>query len=62
MIEHRAGVRRLRKDGKIVVLADGLEEALIGSSAEPERDMLVKDGGRALGFARVVGRRPLDPW
>src|SRR5450755_438601 len=29
--------RRLRKDGKIVVLADGLEEALIGSTAELER-------------------------
>jgi hypothetical protein len=34
--------RRLRKDRKIVVLADGLEEALVGPSAEPERDNLIR--------------------
>ena len=34
--------RRLRKDGKIVVLADGLEEALVGTSAEQERDNIIR--------------------
>jgi NACHT domain len=34
--------RRLRKDRKIVVLADGLEEALAGPGAEPERDNLIR--------------------
>src|ERR1019366_2952704 len=34
--------RRLRKDGKIVVLADGLEEALVGTTAEQERDNIIR--------------------
>jgi hypothetical protein len=34
--------RRLRKDGKIIVLADGLEEALVGTAAEPERDNIIR--------------------
>jgi cyclopropane fatty-acyl-phospholipid synthase-like methyltransferase len=31
------------------------------TGAAAERDMLVKDAGRTLGFARVVGRRPPAP-
>jgi hypothetical protein len=34
--------RRLRRDRKIVVLADDLEGALIGSSAELERDNIIR--------------------
>jgi hypothetical protein len=34
--------RRLRKDGKIIVLADGLEEALIAPGAQPERDNIIR--------------------
>jgi len=30
------------------------------TGAAAERDMLVKDAGRTLGFARVVGRRPAN--
>lgn len=56
--------RRLRKDGKIVVLADGLEEALIGSSAELERDNIIRAAIRKAHqqhLPLVVASRPHDP-
>jgi hypothetical protein len=56
--------RRLRKDGKIVVLADGLEEALIGTSAELERDNIIRAAIRKAHQQRlplVIASRPHDP-
>jgi hypothetical protein len=56
--------RRLRKDGKIVVLADGLEEALVGSSAEPERDNIIRAAIRKAHQQQlplVIASRPHDP-
>ncbi len=56
--------RRLRKDGKIVVLADGLEEALIGTSAELERDNIIRAAIRKAHKQRlslVIASRPHDP-
>jgi hypothetical protein len=56
--------RRLRKDGKIVVLADGLEEALIGSSAELERDNIIRAAIRKAHQQQlplVIASRPHDP-
>src|SRR5215468_5829217 len=56
--------RRLRKDGKIVVLADGLEEALIGSSAEQERDNIIRAAIRKAHQQRlplIIASRPHDP-
>src|ERR1039457_2846584 len=56
--------RRLRKDGKIVVLADGLEEALIGSTAELERDNIIRAAIRKAhqqSLPLVVPPRPHDP-
>jgi hypothetical protein len=53
--------RRLRKDGKIVVLADGLEEALIGSS---ERDNIIRTAIRNAHQERlplIIASRPHDP-
>lgn len=38
--------RQLRKSDKIVVLADGLEEALAGTAAEPERDNVIREAIR----------------
>jgi hypothetical protein len=56
--------RRLRQDGKIVVLADGLEEAIVGTSAEPERDNLIREAIRRAHQQRmplVIASRPHDP-
>ena len=56
--------RRLRQDRKIVVLADGLEEALIGTSAEPERDNIIRAAIRRAHQQRlplVIASRPHDP-
>ncbi len=56
--------RRLRKDGKIIVLADGLEEALVGTSAEPERDNLIREAIRRAHqhhLPLVIASRPHDP-
>jgi hypothetical protein len=53
--------RRLRKDGKIVVLADGLEEALVGSS---ERDNIIRAAVRKAHqehLPLVIASRPHDP-
>jgi hypothetical protein len=56
--------RRLRKDGKIVVLADGLEEALVGTTAEQERDNIIRAAIRKAHqehLPLVVASRPHDP-
>jgi hypothetical protein len=56
--------RRLRTDGKIVVLADGLEEALVGTSAEQERDNLIRAAIRKAHrrhLPLVIASRPHDP-
>jgi hypothetical protein len=56
--------RRLRKDGKIIVLADGLEEALIGTGAEPERDNIIRAAIRRAHqqhLPLVIASRPHDP-
>ena len=56
--------RRLRNDGRIVVLADGLEEALVGSTAEKERDNVIRAAIRKAHQRRlplVIASRPHDP-
>jgi hypothetical protein len=56
--------RRLRKDGKIIVLADGLEEAFVGTSAEPERDNIIRAAVRKAHqqhLPLVIASRPHDP-
>jgi hypothetical protein len=56
--------RRLRGDGKIIVLADGLEEALCGTSAEPDRDNIIREAIRRAHLQRlplVIASRPHDP-
>ncbi|MGH3304420.1 MAG: hypothetical protein ACRDOK_22615 [Streptosporangiaceae bacterium] len=56
--------RRLRMDGKIVVLADGLEEALIGTPAEAERDNTIREAIRRAYLQQlplVIASRPHDP-
>ena len=56
--------RRLRKDGKIVVLADGLEEALVGTSAEQERDNIIRAAIRRAHqrhLPLVIASRPHGP-
>jgi hypothetical protein len=56
--------RRLRKDGRIVVLADGLEEALVGTPAEKERDNIIRAAIRKAHQQRlplVIASRPHDP-
>src|SRR5262249_44008206 len=53
--------RRLLKDGKIIVLADGLEEAL---GAEPERDNIIRAAIRKAHqqhLPLVIASRPHDP-
>jgi hypothetical protein len=55
--------RRLRKDRKIVVLADGLDDALIGTSAEPERDNIIRTAIRRAHLQQlplVIASRPHD--
>jgi hypothetical protein len=56
--------RQLRRDRKVAVLADGLETALIGSSAEMERDNLIRAAIRKAQQQRlplVITSRPHDP-
>lgn len=56
--------RRLRGDGKIIVLADGLEEALVGTSAEPDRDNIIREAIRRAHLQRlplVIASRPHHP-
>ncbi len=56
--------RRLRKDGKIIVLADGLEEAIVGTPAEPERDNIIREAIRRAHqhhLPLVIASRPHDP-
>lgn len=56
--------RRLRKEGRIVVLADGLEEALVGTTAEQERDNIIRAAIRKAHQQRlplVIASRPHDP-
>jgi hypothetical protein len=56
--------RRLRKDGRIVVLADGLEEALVGTPAEKERDNIIRAAIRRAHLQHlplVIASRPHDP-
>jgi hypothetical protein len=56
--------RRLRRDGRIVVLADGLEEALVGSNAERDRDNIIRAAIRRAHQQRlplVITSRPHDP-
>lgn len=56
--------RQLCKDDRIVVLADGLEEALIEGEVEKERDTLVRLAVRQANEARlplIIASRPHDP-
>jgi hypothetical protein len=56
--------RRLRRDGKIIVVADGLEEALVGTSAEQERDNIIRYAIRRAHqqhLPLVIASRPHDP-
>jgi hypothetical protein len=56
--------RQLRRDRKVVVLADGLEGALIGSSAQMERDNIIRAAIRKAQQQRlplVITSRPHDP-
>jgi hypothetical protein len=56
--------RRLSRDDRIVVLADGLEEALIEGDAEKERDNRIRLALRRAhndGLPLVVASRPHDP-
>ena len=56
--------RRLRTDRRIVVLADGLEEALVGTSAEQERDNIIRAAIRKAhqqGLPLIIASRPHDP-
>ena len=56
--------RRLRKDRRIAVLADGLEEALIGTTAEQERDNIIRAAIRKAHrqhLPLVIASRPHDP-
>jgi NACHT domain len=56
--------RQLCKDDRIVVLADGLEEALIEGDAEKERDTLIRLAIRRAndtGLPLIITSRPHDP-
>jgi hypothetical protein len=56
--------RRLRADRKIIVLADGLEEAFIGTPAESERNTLIRvaiDEAHRQDLPLVIASRPHDP-
>jgi hypothetical protein len=53
--------RRLRRDGKIIVLADGLEETLVGVA---ERDNIIREAIRRAYLQQlplVIASRPHDP-
>ncbi len=56
--------RQLRKDDQIVVVADGLEEALSEGSAKADRDNLIRlaiHQARELGLPLVIASRPHEP-
>lgn len=56
--------RQLLKDDRIVVLADGLEEAFAGAEANPDRDNLIRLAiaeSQRQGLPLVVTSRPHDP-
>ena len=56
--------RQLLKEGRIVVLADGLEEALIEGQAETERDNLIRLAIRQANrdaLPLIIASRPHDP-
>ncbi len=56
--------RQLCKDDQIVVIADGLEEALTEGSAEQDRDNLIRFGihrARELRLPLIIASRPHDP-
>lgn len=56
--------RRLRRQDKVVVLADGLEEALSGKRMVADRDNMIRQAIRAAGERRlplVITSRPHDP-
>jgi hypothetical protein len=56
--------RQLVKDDRVVVLADGLEEALIEGEVEKERDTLVRLAVRRASDSRlplIIASRPHDP-
>jgi NACHT domain len=56
--------RQLCKDDRVVVLADGLEEALIEGEVEKERDTLVRLAVRQANDTRlplIIASRPHDP-
>jgi NACHT domain len=56
--------RQLLKEGRIVVLADGLEEALINPQAEGERDNLIRLAIRQAnkdGLPLIIASRPHNP-
>ena len=56
--------RRLDKDDRIVVLADGLEEALVDTPAQTDRDNLIRIAIREANRHRlpiVIATRPHDP-
>jgi hypothetical protein len=56
--------RRLCKDDRVVILADGLEEALIEGDAEKQRDNLIRLAIRRANADRlplIIASRPHDP-
>lgn len=56
--------RQLRRDGRIVVLADGLEEAIAGGGAEVERDNMLRLAIRRAHNERLplfITSRPHEP-
>jgi hypothetical protein len=56
--------RQLRKDDQIVVIADGLEEALTEGDADSDRDNLIRlaiHRARELRLPLIIASRPHDP-
>ena len=56
--------RQLCKDDKVVVIADGLEEALVEGSANQDRDNLIRFAihrARELNLPLIIASRPHDP-
>lgn len=56
--------RRLLKEGRIVVLADGLEEALSEGPAAAERDTIINRAihrANEIGLPLIIASRPHDP-
>ncbi|HEY6499450.1 MAG TPA: ATP-binding protein [Streptosporangiaceae bacterium] len=56
--------RQLSKDDKIVVIADGLDEALTGESVRQDRDNTIRlaiHRARELGMPLIITSRPHDP-